>query len=140
VSAISHFSRLKTKIKDRDMLIQCLKEMGSVVREGGKISGYLDSMHNVDLAVTMSSGYDIGFVRDTDGAYNIVADWWGVEGADERSFSTQLKDQFKKLEQKIRQSYALNKTLAQLKNQGFNVVKQEQAEDGTIRLLARRWS
>lgn len=137
---ISHLTRLKMKIKDHEMLIRCFKEMGYQVREGGVINGFLDD-HSVDIAVTISSGYDIGFVRDTDGTYNIVTDWWPDKSAYEDSFSNQLAENFfKKLEQKVRQSYALNKTLEQLKYQGYNVIKKEQAEDGTIKLLARRWA
>jgi len=135
---MSHFSRIKTKFKDRNILIDCLKELGYKVNDSKEIRGD-QGLEKVEFTVEMGSGYDIGFVRDTDGTYKIVADWWRIK-AKQADFTKQLEEKFEAVEKKLRQAYALKITLDQFKKQGFKLISQEQAQDGTIKLLARRWS
>ena len=134
---MSHFSRIKTKFKDRSILISCLKELGYKVSESKELRGD-QGIEKVEFMVEMGSGYNIGFVKDADGSYKIVADWWRVK-TKQADFTKQLKEKFEAAEKKLRQTYALNITLEQFKKQGFKLIKQEHAEDGTIKLLARRW-
>jgi hypothetical protein len=134
---MSHFSRIKTKFKDRSILIGCLKELGYKISDSKELRGD-QGIEKVEFIVEVGSGYNIGFVKDTDGAYKIVADWWRVK-AKKSDFTKQLEEKFEAAEQKLRQAYALKITLDQFKKQGFKIINQEHAEDGTIKLLARRW-
>ncbi|MBC8231069.1 DUF1257 domain-containing protein [bacterium] len=88
---MSHFSRLRTKIKDKDTLLNCLKELGYQVQLGGSIQGF-QGRRDVEVAVRLREGYDIGFVRGASGTYDIIADWWGVKGTTQRQFISRLQD------------------------------------------------
>ena len=136
---MSHFTRVRTAIKDRDRLTACLKEMGHDVREDVHIRGY-EGKEKVDIAIRMKEGYDIGFVRGTDDAYSIVADWWGVKGTSRETFSAALTARLEEIENRIRREYALKAVLEKTRAQGYSVVEQHAQEDGSIRLVVRRWT
>ena len=54
---MSHFTRLKTRIRDIEALMSCLREMGYRVEKGGTIGGF-EGKRAVDVAVRMAQGYD----------------------------------------------------------------------------------
>lgn len=137
---MSHFSRMRTRIRDLETLKQTLRAMGYTdLREGGAIQGYRQQSTPVDLAVQMPAGYAVGFVRDEDGAYTLVADWWGVRGTSQQDFAARLEQELAELDRRVRQAYAVSTTLAQLQQQGYQVVEQRDEADGTVRIVARRW-
>ena len=146
---MSHFTTIKTSFRDKDMLLRCLREMGHRVEEEATIRGYQGD-HKVDVAVRMSNGYDIGFSRQPDGSYGLVADWWGVHGTTQDAFLKNTRERVQQLEEKIRREveemqkrlrheYAVSTSLKTLKQQGFQVVQHSTEADGTVRILARRW-
>lgn len=112
--------------------------MGYEVEENAVIQGYAGN-RAVEMMVRMPTGYSIGFARSPEGYYEIVADWWGVRGTDSNVFSSRLEHEFEVVEKRIRQKYAVNKVMSQLKKQGFKVVEQAREIDGTVKILARRW-
>lgn len=137
---MSHFTRIKTQIKDKEVLVRCLKELGYQVHSQSKIRGYGRRREKIELAVRMDAGYDIGFVRNIGGTFSIVADWWGVTGTNQRDFSTRLQEQFEEVERKIRREYALKTVLEQTQQQGFSLVEQEEQRNGSIHIVVRRWA
>ncbi len=132
---MSHFSRIATKIRDREVLVRCLEEMQYEVREGGLIKGYHGQQH-VDLMVETGRGYAIGFRKNEVGTYDLVADWWGVKGADRERFIHDLQGRVNR----INREYALAMVKEQSERQGYSLVTQEEEEDGTIRVVVRRWA
>lgn len=147
---MSHFTRMKTTIRDGEVLVRCLRESGYRVELDTKIRGYQGSSQAVDIAVRLSEGYDVGFSRSADGTYEIVGDWWGVRGTSRDAFARTVGDgvraieeemrrQAEELERRMRREYALEKTLKELKQQGFSVVEKVAEDDGTVRLMARRY-
>lgn len=132
---MSHFSRLKTKFKNREILMECLKEMGYQIQEGGFIRGY-HGQQAVDLAIQVKKGYGIGFVRNEDGTYDMVADWWGVKGVDDQQLLSTLQDRVNAIQRK----YTLQMVLEQTQKQGYSVVERTDEKDGSIRLVVRRWA
>ncbi len=136
---MSHFTRMRTKIRDRQTLTRCLEEMGHQVQEGGTIRGY-QGREKVDLRVTTGRGYEIGFRRTGDGSYELIADWWGVRGTSQAQFTRELQQQFEEVQREVRRQYALQTVLEKSREQGFNVVEQQEQEDGTIRVVVRRWA
>lgn len=136
---MSHFTRINTRIADLEALVRCLNEMGHEVHEGGTIRGFTGRL-KVDIRVSLDRGYEIGFVRGDDGAYELVADWWGVRGTSREQFLRQLDGQFTRMQQEIRRQYALQTVLAKSREQGFDVVEQQEQRDGTVRVVVRRWS
>ena len=135
---MSHFSKIRTEIKDEKMLLKCLKKLGLKVKKKGRISGH-EGTQKVDFVVRTSDGNNIGFVRDIDGAFQIVADWHGIKDAGKMMFAAKLKKEFYEIQNQIRREYALKTVLEKTEKQGFNVIKQEEESDGAIRLVVRRW-
>lgn len=125
---MSHFTQVATQIKNKEILLTCLRELGYQVEENALIKGYRGQETSVDIAVRMKQGYDIGFVLGADGTYSFVADWFGVQGTNEQEFTT-----------KVQQQYALTTVMEQVRRQGFNVVEQQRDASGQIRLTVRRW-
>ena len=132
---MSHFSRITTKFRHREALIQCLQDLGHSVETDTTIKGY-HGQHNVDIAVKKTHGYGIGFVRNTNGTYDMVADWWGITGSGQRKIAEELKHQA----EMIQKEYAKKIVLEQAQRDGFNVVSQTEEDDGTVRIVIRRWA
>ncbi len=131
---MSHFSKIKTKIKSREILIRCLQEMGYTIQTGGYLKGY-SGQRTVDLAIQLEKGYGVGFALNTDGSYDIVADWWGVKGSRKNRI---IRDLETKVCQ-IQQEYAVRAVLDQTHQQGYSMVEKEVEKDGRIRIVLRRW-
>jgi hypothetical protein len=65
----------------------------------------------------------------------MVADWWGVKGAEERTITQELEKQAGS----IQKEYAKKMVLEQAARDGFDVVSQTEEQDGTLRIVVRRW-
>ncbi|HZY87112.1 MAG TPA: DUF1257 domain-containing protein [Gemmataceae bacterium] len=123
---MSHFSRIKTRMVERQHLLAALRDLGHTPEEGDvKARGFGIGKAKVEIKVPTKSGYDIGF-RHTEQGYEVVADWWGVKGTQQKDFL-----------QKLQQRYAYHAARAKLEEQGFTLVSEEQ-EGGRIRLVLRR--
>jgi len=131
---MSHFSRIRTTFRHREALVQCMQELGYSVETDTTIKGY-HGLHNVDIAARKSDGYALGFVKNADGAYDLVADWWGVTGKSEQKVAEELKRQAGA----IQQEYAKRMVLEQAVKEGFELVSEKDEQDGTVRLVVRRW-
>lgn len=137
---MSHFTKIRTRVKDLAVLKHCLTAMGYAFQEGRTtIKGYQGQTLTADLKVTVGGGYQVGFVRGADGAYDVVADWWGVQGVSEQEFSKQFEAALGEVERAIRRQYAFQKVSVELEKEDFSIIEQEVEEDGTVRLLARRY-
>ncbi len=88
-------------------------------------------IHNVDLVVRDEFDKDIGFQKQKDGSYKIIADSSGLN-------PTQLKKQ-KELINKIKRQYAYSMVVQELKKQGYQITEEKKVEKDTVKLTARRW-
>jgi hypothetical protein len=131
---MSHYSRVRTQFRHREALIACLKNLGYDVETDTVIRGH-HGEHEVDIAVRKVKGYGVGFVKSPDGTYDMVADWWGVAGTDERKITQELAEQA----DAIQKEYAKKMVLEQAALDGFEVVSQTEEQDGTLRIVIRRW-
>jgi len=131
---LSHFSRLKTIIKDKEILEDTLKDLGYNIRHSSSISGFEGTTTNVELAISMPKGYDIGFVRNNAGTFDIIADFWGVDNQARNKLNRDLKT----VENRIKRDYSIKKVLKETSEQGFEVVEKEE-NNGTMRITVRRW-
>jgi hypothetical protein len=125
---MSHFTRLKTKMVEKDYLLGALKDLGYPYTEGGsEVSGYGGRRAQAQIVVkTQNPGYDIGFEKRGD-SYEVVADWYGLRNINQQQFI-----------EKLTQRYAYHATRAKLEEQGFTLVEEENQKDGRIHLLVRR--
>ena len=128
---MSHFSTVKTELRQLDPLVQSLKDMGFPPEQGARtVRGYQGQTVTADLAVTMQVGGDLGFRWNAkSGSYELVTDLdlWKQQIPIERFLA------------KLTQRYALNTVLAATANEGFQVAEQTQAQDGSIELVVTRW-
>lgn len=124
---MSHFSTIKTKLSDKNYLLQALRELGCRPEEGPvPVRGYGGSRSMVDIRIaSKASGYDVGF-RKEGPHYVCVADWFGVRGIEQQPFL-----------QKLTQRYASIAVKDELAEQGFSVAEEKQV-DGHIHLVMRR--
>jgi hypothetical protein len=124
---MSHFSRLKTLIVEKELLILALKDLGYQPEEGNvEIRGFGGKQTAVEMKINRKYGYDIGF-RKNDETYEVVADWFGVHGIHEKEFVQQLN-----------QRYAYHAACTKLEEQGFSLTSEDVQSDGRIRLVLRR--
>jgi hypothetical protein len=125
---MSHFTTIKTKIVEKEYLKEALSELGhNYQEENVNIRGYQGIQTPVAIKIpTQNSGYDIGF-RQSNNAYEIVADWWGIKDI--------KQDQFL---QQVSQRYAYHAAKAKLEEQGFFLVSEEAQEGERIHLVLRR--
>ena len=131
---MSHFSCIRTTFRHREALIQCMQELGYTIETDTTIKGY-HGQHNVDIAAKKYGGYGLGFVKNPDGTYDMVADWWGVSGKGEKKIAEELKEQAETLQKE----YAKKMVLEQAAADGFCLVSETEENDGTVRIVVRRW-
>ncbi|OPY36501.1 MAG: hypothetical protein A4E35_02041 [Methanoregula sp. PtaU1.Bin051] len=131
---MSHFSRVKTRFKNRDALIECLEDAEFSIRQDTTIRGYR-GLQNVDIAARAKNGSEIGFVKNSDGSFDMVADWWTKTGRGEQQLARSLQV----MAEKVQQDYARRMVLEQARNDGFSVVEETEEKDGSIRIVVRRW-
>lgn len=129
---MSHFSTVKTELRDLDALRAALEDMGHEPRQGGQsVRGYRGQCATAELAIAQPNGTDIGFRLNPDtGSYELVADLqlWKQPVPVER-FLAQLN-----------QRYALRSILAATAEEGFQVSEQTNTADGSIELVVTRWA
>jgi hypothetical protein len=127
---MSHFSQIKTQIRNLTSLKASLKDMGVNWTEGPhSVRGYQGQTRTAEVVVSQDNNYDIGFSWNGN-EYELVADlqYWqqplSVEGF--------LKQ--------VTQGYAYHTVLNESAKQGFQVAEQQKNQDGSIRLVVQRWS
>lgn len=127
---MSHFSQIKTQIRNLTSLQSALTDLGIDWKPGPQqVRGYRDQTRAAEVAIAQDNGYDIGFSWNGT-EYELVADlqyWqqpWSVDGFLNR----------------VNQRYAYHTILNETSREGFQVAEQKQNEDGSIRLVLQRWS
>ena len=128
---MSHFSTVKTELRQLEPLVQALEDLGYTPEQGEKpVRGYRGQTVTADLAVAMQEGGDLGFRwNDQTGAYELVTDLdlWKQTIPIERFLA------------KLTQRYALNNVLSATDREGFQVSEQRVTQDGSIELVVTRW-
>ena len=127
---MSHFSNIKTEIRNLTSLKSALCDLGIDWKSGpDTIRGYQGQTHTAEVVIEQENDYDIGF-RWNGKEYELVADlqyWeqpWSVQGFLNR----------------VTQRYAYHTVVNETEKQGFQVSEQKNHEDGSIRLVLQRWS
>ena len=125
---MSHFSTIKTKIKNKPELIEALQLLQYEVKENQELINPSDHQHE-KVKVDISIGEDIGFRLNNNGEYELVADiqTW--------------KDPVppKRFVEKITQQYARMTVHNQIKEMGFKVEEEWEMDDNSIELMVTRW-
>lgn len=127
---MSHFSQIKTQIRNLTALKSALTDLGIDWQSGPqKVRGYRNQTRNADVVVQQNNGHDLGFSWNGSD-YELIADldfWqqsWSVKG-----FLSQ-----------VTQRYAYHTVMNETAQQGFQIAEEQQNNDGSIRLVLQRWS
>ena len=127
---MSHFSNIKTKIRNLDSLKAALGDLNVDWKDGsGIVRGYQGKTHQAQVVIEQNNDYDFGFCWNGN-EYELVADlqYWQqpltVEGFLRR----------------VTQRYAYHTVINEASNQGFAITEEAKNEDGSIRLVVQRWS
>ena len=126
---MSHFSKIKTKLYDRNILKKSLSDLKlEWTEQNQQIVGYQKQTHDAEIIVKQSNNYDIGFK------------WNGVEYelVTDLMFWAQPYSVDKFLNQ-INQRYAYNSIVQVSERENFNFTQSENSQDGSIRVLFTRY-
>ena len=128
---MSHFSTIKTQLKDADPLIKALKNLGYIINEEEKfIKGYRGKFTAVDISMNLPGETKVGFKwNNNSNAYELVTDLdlWKFEIPVERFIS------------KVTQMYAYQTIISKTQEDGYQIVEQKNKNDGSIELVLTKW-
>ena len=128
---MSHFSTIKTQLKEVKPLIQALNNLGyNIIQEEKFIKGYRGKFTAVDISMNLPGETKVGFKWDTNSnAYELVTDLdlWKFELPVERFIS------------KVTQMYAYQTIISKTKEDGYQIVEQKNQNDGSIELVLTKW-
>jgi hypothetical protein len=127
---MSHFSNIKTQIRNLDSLKSALTDLGVDWKPGPQtVKGYRGQTRKAEVVIEQENGYDIGF--SSNGLeYELISDlqFW------QQAWSV---DRFLNL---VTQRYAYHTVVSATADRGFQISEQQKNEDGSIRLVLQRWS
>jgi Protein of unknown function (DUF1257) len=128
---MSHFSNIKTKIRNIDSLTAALTDLGIDWKTGPQpVRGYKGDSRTAAVTIEQENGYDIGFSRNEDNEYELIADlqFWQQNWSVDRFIS------------QVTQRYAYHTVVTAATKQGFQVAEEVDRQDGSIKLVVQRWS
>ena len=128
---MSHFSTIKTQLKDAEPLIKALNNLGYMINQEEKfVKGYRGKFTAVDISLNLPGETKVGFKWDNiSNSYELVTDLdlWKFELPVERFIS------------KVTQMYAYETIISKTKEDGYQIVEQKNQNDGSIELVLTKW-
>ncbi|MGL6338241.1 MAG: DUF1257 domain-containing protein, partial [Waterburya sp.] len=73
-----HFSTLRTKIKDKEILKAAISDLGIKVKINDYVRGRKKMRTRADIVAVLEGDCDLGWCQNSDGMFDIIADLWGV--------------------------------------------------------------
>jgi len=128
---MSHFSTIKTQLKDAEPLIKALNNLGYMINRDEKfVKGYRGKFTAVDISMNLPGETKVGFKWDNNSnSYELVTDLdlWKFDLPVERFIS------------KVTQMYAYETIISKTKEDGYQIVEQKNQNDGSIELVLTKW-
>ena len=126
---MSHFSQVKTVIRDRALLEESLRQLQFNFQSAEEVTirGYQGNTESGEVVVDTGCRYDIGFQRQEDGSFAVSADWWGVE------FNTPVRQET--FMQALNRTYAHVTVKQQVLEQGLIIEEERVLPSGEIELV-----
>jgi hypothetical protein len=121
---MSHFTEIKTQIRDMGALKLACQEMGLALLGKGEARGYYGNLQTGDHVIRLKGPYDIALNRQADGTYGLTSDLWGghVEAETGSGYGRLL------------QLYGVHKATIEARRKGLSVVRRPQ-QNGGIKLV-----
>jgi len=126
---MSHFTSIKTKLYDRETIDKSLSDLNiKWETEINKVRGYNNQEERAEIVIKQKNNHDIGF-KWNGKEYELVTDlmFW------DQKYSVN------KFLNQVNQRYAFNLITKVSEEQSFQYVEAENLQDGSIRLLLRKF-
>jgi len=123
-NTMSHFTTIKTQIKDIQALRSACTEMGLSLVQDAQARGYYENKTKGDYVIKLKGPYDIALNKQPDGSFGITSDLW--EGYVEKEVGKNYG--------KLMQLYAVHKAIQEARKKG-HLTRRSQQHDGSIKLV-----
>ena len=121
---MSHFTTIKTQIKDVEALRSAVNELGLQLLANTDARGYISNKTKGDYVIRLKGPYDVALNQQPDGTYGLTTDWW--DGHVEREVGTNFG--------RLLQLYGVHKTSMEARKKGYSVLRNTQP-NGSIKLI-----
>jgi hypothetical protein len=120
---MSHFTTIKTQIKDIEALRSACQEMGLSLLQKAEARGYHENKIKGDYVIRLKGPYDIALNKQPDGSFGLTADLWQghVENEVGQGYG------------KLLQLYGVHKAIREARKKG-HLVSRSQQQNGAIKL------
>ena len=113
---MSHFTEIKTQIKDIEALRSACQEMGLTLLQNAEARGYYENKTKGDYVIQLKGPYDIALNKQADGTFGLTADLWNghVEKEVGQGYG------------KLLQLYGVHKATMEARKKGLSVLRKQQ--------------
>ena len=125
---MSHFTTIKTKLKNKPELIEALQLLQYDVQEDQELINPTNHQHE-KVKVDVSIGNDIGFRLNNNGEYELVADI--------QTWRDPVPP--KRFVEKVTQQYARMTVHNTVKNMGYTIDEEWEMDDNSIEITVTNW-
>jgi len=121
---VSHFTTIKTQIKDVEALRSAVNEMGLQLIPDSVARGFINQTVKGDYVIRLTGPYDVALNQQPDGSFGLTTDWWDGHVAKEvgKDFGRLL------------QLYGVHKASMEARKKGY-FVRRNQQPNGSIKLV-----
>ena len=121
---VSHFTTIKTQIKDVEALRSAVNELGLQLIANTEARGYVSNKTKGEFVIRLKGPYDVALNQQPDRTYGLTTDWW--DGHVEREVGTNFG--------RLLQLYGVHKATIEARKKGLSVLRRPQP-NGSIKLI-----
>jgi hypothetical protein len=121
---VSHFTEIKTQIKDIEALRLACGELGLSLVPNTEARGYYENKTKGDYVIKLKGPYDIALKKQADGTYGLTSDLWNGH----------VENEVGKGYGKLLQLYGVHKATLEARKKGLSVLRRPQ-QNGSIKLV-----
>lgn len=129
---MSHFTEVKTKIREGRLLKKALEKLGYAVEEhadGVPVRGFFGETTPAEFKIGTGSTYDVGFRKTASGDYEVVGDWEILPRA-----AGLEREEFLR---RVKRAYAETAIRAIAEERGLEVEVSE--AEGSVEMVVSQW-
>jgi hypothetical protein len=121
---MSHFTEVKTRIKDIEALRFACQELGLTLLQNADSRGCYENTTKGDYVVQLKGPYDIALNKQPDGTFGLTADLW----------QGHVEEEVGQGYGKLLQLYGVHKATIEARKKGLSVLRRHQP-NGSIKLV-----
>jgi len=120
---MSHFTSIKTEVRDIDALLQACVELGLKLTPQFPCRGYAGVLRKADYTIELRGPYDIAVdpAPEKDGTYALTTDWWDGHVAKEVGVGYG----------RLLQAYGIHRTFKEAHARGLRAIRRLET-DGSV--------